>query len=178
MGPNEISAMGGLRYWKDGREVPDVLLGMFQYPEAKAHPGFNLSLRCNFVDGTSGNTYLKLVGSKGSMDIGWDNVVLKRNSVSADDPFEKAKMKEKGMVISDRKKILPPQVLTYETEEGYKGAHYDHHGNFVRAIRTNTSVVEDPIFGFRAAAPALLCNDSYFKNKFVSWDPVTMKLKG
>lgn len=64
--------MGGLRYWKDGREVPDVLLGMFDYPETSQHPGFNLSLRCNFVYGTSGSTFLKIVGSKGSMDITWD----------------------------------------------------------------------------------------------------------
>ena len=55
-GPNKIYSSGGLRYWKDGREVPDVLLGTFDYPQSQAHPAFNLSLRCNFVDGTSGNT--------------------------------------------------------------------------------------------------------------------------
>lgn len=59
-GPEQIAAMGGLRYWKDGREVPDVLLGMFNYGDSQEHPGFNLSLRCNFVDGTSGTTYLRL----------------------------------------------------------------------------------------------------------------------
>ncbi len=40
-GPTRIQAAGGLRYWKDGREVPDVLLGVFDYPETDAHPGFN-----------------------------------------------------------------------------------------------------------------------------------------
>ncbi|MDQ3682183.1 MAG: Gfo/Idh/MocA family oxidoreductase, partial [Bacteroidota bacterium] len=49
LGPNKIYASGGLRYWKDGREVPDVLLGTFDYPESQQHPPFNLSLRCNFV---------------------------------------------------------------------------------------------------------------------------------
>ncbi len=68
-GPNKIQATGGLRYWKDGREVPDVLLGMFDYPETASHPAFNLSLRVNFVDGTSGSTYLKLVGSEGAMEV-------------------------------------------------------------------------------------------------------------
>ncbi len=61
LGPNQVSAMGGLRYWKDGREVPDVMLGTFQYPDSAQHPGFNLSLRCIFVDGTSGTTYLRIV---------------------------------------------------------------------------------------------------------------------
>jgi predicted dehydrogenase len=178
MGPNQIAAMGGLRYWKDGREVPDVLLGTFQYPDSQQHPGFNLSLRCNFVDGTSGTTYLKIVGSEGSMDITWDDVVLKRNAqINDDDPFMKAKANE-NQAQTGRKRILPPQEITYQVEKGYKGAHYDHFANFFRAIREGGSVYEDPIFGLRAAAPALLCNDSFFKNKFIQWDPINMKVIG
>lgn len=176
MGPTQIFAMGGLRYWKDGREVPDVLLGTFGYSETKVHPAFNLSLRCNFVDGTSGTTYLRLVGSEGSMDVEWDKVVVRKNGPEAeDDPFTKLKKAEAGS-YEDRKKMLPPQETTYKAEEGYKGAHYDHHANFLHAIRTKGSVVEDPVFGFRAAAPALLCNDSYFKNKPINWDPVKMEV--
>jgi len=168
--------MGGLRYWKDGREVPDVLLGMFQYPDSEQHPGFNLSLRCNFVDGTSGGTYLKIVGSRGSMDVKWREVVLKRNEASSDDPFEKAKQREMGIEAPDRKKILPPSETVYKAEEGYKGAHYDHFSNFFNAIRTGGTVAENPEFGFRACAPALLCNDSYFGNKYMNWDPVAMNV--
>lgn len=175
LGPNKISATGGLRYWKDGREVPDVLLGMFDYPETEQHPGFNLSLRCNFVDGTSGSTFLKIVGSEGSMDITWDDVMLKQNrNVVDSDPY--LDEKEKSEAQSDRKKILPPAETFFEVEKGYKGAHYDHFANFFHAIRTNGEVIEDPVFGFRAAAPALLCNDSYRQNKFIEWDPVKMKL--
>jgi predicted dehydrogenase len=175
LGPNQIFAMGGLRYWKDGREVPDVLLGSFGYPETKAHPAFNLSLRCNFVDGTGGTTYLRLVGSKGSMDVKWEEVVVKRNEVVAeDDPFMKQKQAEAGG-YADRKKMLPPLETVYKAEDGYKGALYDHHANFLNAIRTKGSVTEDPEFGFRAAAPALLCNDSYNQNKPIRWDPVKMK---
>ncbi len=173
LGPNQISAMGGLRYWKDGREVPDVLLGMFQYPETKVHPEFNLSLRCNFVDGTSGTTYLRLVGSEGSMDVKWQEVVLKRNK-EIDRLVPEIHKESKGQ--SDRKKILSPLETVYKAEKGYKGAHYDHFRNFLNAIRTGGTVAEDPEFGFRAAAPALLCNESYNQNKFINWDPVAMKL--
>jgi len=176
VGPDQISAMGGLRYWKDGREVPDVLLGMFQYPEAKEHAGFNLSLRCNFVDGTSGTTYLRLVGSEGSMDVQWNDVILKRNSANSGDAFAMAKAKEAGEVVSERKKILPPSETIFKAQEGYKGAHYDHFGNWLNAIRTGGTVVEDPIFAFRAAAPALLCNDSFNQKKYINWDPINMKL--
>lgn len=176
-GPNKISATGGLRHWKDGREVPDVLLGMFDYPDTPEHPAFNLSLRCNFVDGTSGSTYLKLVGSKGSMDVKWEEVVLKRNTVPVmgDDPFMSEKMNEVTQRI-DRKRMLPPLETVFSAERGYKGAHYDHFANFFAAIRNNGDVVEDAVFGFRAAAPALLCNDSYRKNAFIGWDPIKMQI--
>lgn len=176
MGPNKISAMGGLRYWKDGREVPDVLLGTFDYPDSKEHKGFNLSLRCNFVDGTSGTTYLRIVGTKGSMDVKWEEVVVKMNQTGAsDDPFLQEQARLRGDTES-RAKILPPKELVYSAERSWKGAHYDHFGNWFQAIRTGGTVAEDPVFGFRAAAPALLCNDSYFQNKFINWDPVNMKL--
>lgn len=176
-GPDKIAATGGLRYWKDGREVPDILLGMFDYPQTKEHPAFNLSLRCNFVDGTSGSTFLRLVGSKGSMDVEWDRLTVKLNSgVEDDDPF----LAEKGKEASsnkDRKKLVAPLVTEYNAQKGYKGAHYDHFANFFDAIRNNGKVAEDPVFGFRAAAPALLCNESYEKNTFIKWDPEKMVKK-
>ncbi len=178
LGPQKIAAMGGLRFWKDGREVPDVLLGMFDYPETKQHPGFDLSLRCNFVDGTSGTTYLRLVGSDGSMDVMWDKVVLRTNEKNdPQDAFLKGKAAEAKSKVSPRKKMLPPKELVYKVEDGYRGAHYDHHANFYNAIRRGTTIVEDSVFGLRAAAPALACNDSYFENKFINWEPKNMKVK-
>lgn len=177
LGPTKISAMGGLRFWKDGREVPDVLLGMFDYPETKNHPGFNLSLRCNFVDGTSGTTYLRLVGSEGSMNVTWDDVVLQTNEKNEPtDEYLKGKAGEKSDNTYKRKKMLPPKETIYRVEEGYLGAHYDHFYNFFQSIRKGTPVVEDANFGLRAAAPALACNNSYFENKFIQWDPEKMKL--
>lgn len=178
-GPNKIMATGGLRYWKDGREVPDVLLGMFDYPETPQHAAFNLSLRVNFVDGTSGSTYLRLVGSEGAMDVTWDDVILRKNLASdPQDAFMQLKGNEIDRVLGDRKKMLPPREQKYQVEEGYKGAHYDHFVNWMRGIRLGEAVAEDAVFGYRACAPALLCNDSYFGEKSVRWDPENMKLLG
>ena len=180
LGPNKIIATGGLRYWKDGREVPDIMLGTFDYPDTKVHPAFNLSLRVNFVDGTGGTNYLRMVGSEGSMTVEWDKVTLynNRNIVDATDPLLKSKNSTaQGKEYSyERKSMLPPETMIYTAEEGYKGAHFDHHYNWVNAIRTKGKVTEDALFGFRAAAPALLCNQSYFDNKIIQWDPENLKV--
>ena len=179
VGPNKVLATGGLRYWKDGREVPDVMLGMFDYPETSVHPAFNLSLRVNFVDGTGGTNYLRMVGSEGSMTVEWDKVTLYKNKINIDenDPLTQTKNSPSGSgYVYDRKSMLPPDKLEYEAEKGYKGAHFDHFYNWATAIRNSKDVAENSLFGFRAAAPALLCNESYFENKIIQWDPQNLKL--
>jgi predicted dehydrogenase len=176
-GPRKVMAQGGLRYWKDGREVPDILLGMFDYPETDAHPPFNLSLRVNFVDGTSGTTFLRLVGSEGAMDVTWTDVVLRRNkAVSPTDIFSQMKSDEMDGRVEARKEMLPPAESLYTVENGYMGAHFDHFMNFFQGVRDGTPVAEDAVFGLRAAAPALACNDSYFDEKVVTWDPERMEV--
>jgi hypothetical protein len=48
--------------------------------------------------------------------------------------------------------------------------------NWIDAIRTRQPVVEDPVFGFRAAGAALLSNVSYDRGQVARWDPDEMKL--
>ena len=75
-----------------------------------------------------------------------------------------------------RARMLPPAEARYEVERGYRGAHVDHFFNFFQAIRGGPPVIEDAVFGLRAAAPALACNLSYFEDRIVRWDPDAMRL--
>ena len=72
-GPTRGMATGGLRFWNDGRDVPDVMLGLFDYRE-----GFNLSLRVNFVDGGEESEGLIFTGSEGTMEIAGNTVSVNR----------------------------------------------------------------------------------------------------
>ena len=175
-GPNKIMATGGLRYWKDGRDVPDILLGMFDYPQTEKHPAFNLSLRVNFVDSTRDGSYFRLVGNEGYMIVDWEKVTLYRNFSYPPDNYAEILKKKQYTPDYDRKKMPEPDSTIYTVQSGYKGAHYDHFYNWARAIRGGKPVVEDAIFGYRAAAPALLCNDSYFQEKAIKWDPIKLQL--
>ena len=175
-GPNKIMATGGLRYWKDGRDVPDVLLGMFDYPAQEKHPAFNLSLRVNFADSTREGTYFRLVGNEGSMIVDWEKVTLTKNFSYPPDNYASVLKSKQYAPDYDRKKMADPDTTIFTAQSGYKGAHYDHFYNWTHAIRGGKPVVEDALFGYRAAAPAILCNDSYFQGKTIHWDPDTLKL--
>ena len=72
-GPTRALATGGLRFWKDGRDVPDVMMALYDYEK-----GFNLSVRTNFVDGGSESEGFVFTGSEGSMIIGGDGVTVTR----------------------------------------------------------------------------------------------------
>jgi hypothetical protein len=56
--------------------------------------------------------------------------------------------------------------------------HQEHLNNFFAGVRARKPVFQDPIFGFRAAAPALLSNVSYFEKRIAEWDPVNLVEKG
>ena len=68
-----------------------------------------------------------------------------------------------------KKRPIKPDII-YKEPEGFD-EHLEHHTNFFDSVRTGKPVVEDAVFGFRAAAPALACNESYFKKKIINWDP-------
>jgi hypothetical protein len=69
----------------------------------------------------------------------------------------------------------PAGYEKYVAPQGYSDS-YDHFKNFFEAVRTRRPVVEDAVFGYRAAGAALLGNLSMEKGAVVHWDPDAMKL--
>jgi predicted dehydrogenase len=56
-GPERIYSIGDLAYWKDGRNVPDVMSAVVKYGETKEHPAFQVTLRVNFISGEGDERY-------------------------------------------------------------------------------------------------------------------------
>ena len=146
-------------------------------------------MQVNFISGTGGQEVIRLVGSEGVMDVKGNDITI-RHSLMPEAPgfggydslftFSKS-MKEEMQKEYDAKwtaaqKKRPIKAdVTFKAPQNYD-EHLDHFTNFFDSIRTGKPVVEDAAFGFRAAAPALSCNESYFKKKIINWDPVNMKL--
>ena len=189
-GPETIFSTGQFSYWKDGRNLPDVMSGVMQYADTPQHPAFQLTLQVNFVSGTGGQEVTRLIGSEGVMNVK-GNTISVTHSIMPEAPgfggydsvftFSKSMQDEMTKEYNakwaeaQRKRPIKEDVI-FRAPSGYD-EHVDHFTNFFDAIRTGKQVVEDATFGFRAAAPALACNESYFSKKIIQWDPLNMKLK-
>ncbi|MCK7555559.1 Gfo/Idh/MocA family oxidoreductase [Chitinophaga sedimenti] len=68
-GPNTIYSTGQFSYWKDGRNMPDVMAGVLQYGDTPEHPAFQMTLQVNFISGTGGQEVIRLVGSEGVIEV-------------------------------------------------------------------------------------------------------------
>jgi predicted dehydrogenase len=180
-GPTRAMATGGLRFWKDGRDVPDVMLGLFDYRE-----GFNLSLRVNFVDGGEESEGLIFTGSEGTMEIGGNSVSVSRSPRQKEPGYTIGTYttEMQKLILEDYRHKYPlshpegqptPGYEKFVAPAGYSDS-YDHFKNFFASVRSRKPVVEDAVFGYRAAGAALLGNLSMERGAVVHWDPDAMKL--
>ena len=183
LGPTRVMATGGLRYWNDGRDVPDVMLALYDYPKTAAHPAFTLALKVNFANGGGNDQAFRFIGPDGMLTIGGGAVTLSRRARPKDpgttsETFAKAMQeayrKEHRAKYPDQPELQPTSEEVYAAPSGYNES-VEHFRTFFDAIRARRAVTEDATFGYRAAAPALLTNESYFDSKPVGWDPERMK---
>jgi predicted dehydrogenase len=78
-GPETIFSTGQFSYWKDGRNMPDVMSGVMQYPDCAEHDAFQLTLQVNFISGTGGQEIIRLIGSEGVIEVMGNNITIKHS---------------------------------------------------------------------------------------------------
>ena len=188
VGPTRVFATGGLRYWKDGRDVPDVMLALLDYPSsAGRHPEFNLALRVNFKSGVAQEQFgFRFVGSEGVMTTSMSGVTLSKTPKETEPGYTIGtfpKAVQDAFLRQYRQQYPPrqatpesmlPEVVEHYTPPREHDAHQEHHRAFYEAIRAGKQSIEDAVFGFRAAGPALLANTSYFERRICTWEPEAM----
>jgi len=190
-GPERVYSSGGLRYWKDGRDVPDVMTSIMDYPKTEQHDAFQMVLRVNFANAGKIQNVTRIIGNEGQIEFSEDNLILTKKKLPAApgyggyDSFFTFTEDVKQEFVKQYDARYPPESRTAEPVKeirfnALKGddAHGKHFADFFRNVRAGSQgTIEDPVFGFRAAAPVLACNTSYFENRPVYWDPVTMTEK-
>jgi len=187
IGPARVMATGGTRYWNDGREIPDQMLGLADYDSSMHHPAFTLSLRVNFEQGSEETSGFRFVGEKGILSIDGDGVRVARHNRRPEpgyniETFAEATQREylreyrhkypERPATPDNMRLTPAEEFLAPDDYSDHAAHL---ANFFAAVRSRKPVVEDAVFGLRAAGPALLANASYFERKICGWDPHAME---
>ncbi len=190
IGPNKIFALGEINYWKDGRDAYDLINSFMTYPQTVTLPSFQLYTRINLASGEGkGGFGIKLIGTEGAIDIGWNDfkvITLKRSvapGFGGYDSFDSFSAKQK----EDYKKWYSDKygdakggyemgkTIEFTPPEKYDDR-VDHMITFFNGVRSGKPILEDAVFGLRAAGPSLACNLSADQNKALNWDPQNMKL--
>ncbi|GAB2564601.1 Gfo/Idh/MocA family protein [Spirosoma areae] len=191
LGPTRIFSSGNLAYWKEGRDVPDVMTSLMDYPKTDQHEAFQMVLRVNFANAGKISNVTRIIGNEGQIEFSEENLIMTKKKLplapgygnydsffTFTEPVQQEFVKQyDAKYPPDTRKAEPVKEVKFEGPKD-DDAHAKHFGNFFENIRAGSQgTVEDPVFGFRAAAPVLASNQSYFEQRVIHWDPVTMTQK-
>jgi predicted dehydrogenase len=173
---------GGLYYYKDGREFPDLLWTMYDYPK------FQVVLRCNHNNSTE-DEFFGFYGKNGTMTIRGSMLTYKPQA-SCHQPEDYSidgwpkKLRDEYLAKWKREhpEPTPGQFKIDEDSEvftpppGYNDVS-DHLANFFHAVRSRQPVVENETFGSHTATGCHMANLSYSSRTPVVWDAAAHQIK-
>jgi predicted dehydrogenase len=176
--PRQAMAMGGIRRFKDGRNMPDVHASLFYFGDLPVY--MRLSL------GTEMPETYRIQGSKGILELNEFGLSLTPQSGKDSGPSYydssfphamRSAYEKKWHEENDPKLGHEPMPETVT----FRGPDYDdmkpHLWNFFEAVRSRKPVVEDAVFGHHAALACHMANESYFRKTAVSWDEASKSIK-
>ena len=188
LGPTRIYSSGNLAYWKEGRDVPDVMTSVMDYPKTDRHEAFQMVLRVNFANAGKINNVTRIIGNEGQIEFSDGSLILTKKKLPVapgyagydsfstfTEPVQQAFVKQYDAKYPPETRTAEPAIeVRFSAPQG-DDSHAQHFADFFKNVREGSQgTIEDPVFGFRAAAPVLACNKSYFEQKVVHWNPVTM----
>ena len=176
--PRQTMAIGGIRRWKDGRNMPDVHASLFYYGDLPVYMRLN--------QGTEMPETYRFQGSKGILEVTEFGLSYTPQSGKDSAPsyyetgFPHAMREDydrKWHEENDPKLGQEPMPETVS----FHAPDYDdmkpHLWNFFQAVRSRKPLVEDAVFGHHAALACHLANESYFRRTAVSWDEISKSIK-
>ncbi len=176
--PGRAYSTGSLTHFNDGRDFPDLLATLYDYP------GLTLSLHCN-QNNEAGEPII-FYGSQATMVINGNTLTVTPQDTS---PRPEG-YSLNGWTAAAKQRYLdewhaanPPQapklaeVESYTAPQGYNDT-AEHIANFFNAIATREHVVEDEVFGNNAAIACHMANHSYFHHIVAQWDAAAQAING
>ena len=177
--PRQAFAVGGIRHFKDGRNMPDVIATNYYYRDIPVYMRLNLATEMP-------ETY-RFQGSKGILEVHQDGLTFTPQTGTDSSPsyyaysFPKALRDAYFAKWHAENDARVAKEATSETIT-FRGHDYDdiepHLANYFNAVRSRKPVVEDVVFGHHAALACHMANESYFRKNVVTWDEATQTIKG
>ena len=178
--PTRVSAMGGIRRFKDGRNMPDVHASLFEYGDVPVYIRLNLASETPEV--------LRFLGSKGILELAEASLTFsppgwrRYRARATTRPASRRRMRDEYIEeVARRARSASPARNRCTTRELSGHDSYDdtrpHLWKFFQAVKTRQPVVQDAVFGHHAAIACHMANESYFQQKPMMFDPATETMK-
>lgn len=174
--PRTVVATGGILRWKDGREVPDTLDALFEYPE-----GFHVNMAATFNNSSAPEQRMQFLGTDGTLTLIGNNLSVaeeehREGYAYAIDSWPKALQEQFWIEGKHREEARP--ALRTEGGLGYRAAEgldpvVLHLVEFFDCVRSRKECSENAEVGHYAAAAGHMVNISYRSGKPVLWDVST-----
>ncbi len=168
--PARALSAGGLFRWKDGRDVPDCMTTIYEYPK------FRATLRVTL--NTDYGEYTRFMGDKGLLEIHGDYLTFTPQDGEDHEPCTPGwPQKMKGDYAAEwhaKHDPLPGTQSVLESTTFFAPPGYnedrEHLGNYFNSVRTRKPSVEDATFGNNAALGCHMANYSYFNRTVAMWN--------
>ncbi len=181
--PSSVYAGGGILYRKDGREVPDTLDAVFEYPE-----GFQVNMGSTFNNASSGGQGMQFLGTEGTLELVGDGMTvaseIHREGYSYSIDSWPKKLQEEFMNMDDHREesdLSARPTKTLDMGSTYREQGLDsvvlHMTEFFQCARSRNPCSEDAVVGHHAAAAGHMVNLSYRSGKKLFWDAASDTLK-
>ena len=176
--PSRAYSTGSLTHFNDGRDFPDLLATLYDYPSV------TVSLHCN-QNNEAGEPII-FHGKEATMVIsGGTLTVTPQDTSPRPEGYAlngwTAEAKRQYLNEWHEAHPAPPprlgEVESYAAPQGYDDT-ADHLASFFHAVETREHVVEDEVFGNNAAVACHMANHSYFHRTVAAWDAATRTIKG
>jgi predicted dehydrogenase len=177
--PKSAMSIGGIRRFKDGRNMPDVHATLFYYAD-------DLPVYMRLNQGTEMPETYRFQGTKGILEVTEFGLTYYPQSGKDTAPSYYASGFPRAMREAYEKKWrqenTPPlgQEPMPETIS-YKGPDFDdmhpHLWTFFQAVKSRQPVVEDAVFGHHAALACHMANEAYWRRQAVHWDEGSKTIK-
>jgi predicted dehydrogenase len=176
--PRSAAALGGIFRWKDGRNMPDLHLVLFDYHGIPVYVRLGL--------GAETPESARFLGPKGILDAnGGELRHLPQRGVDTAPSYYSggfpSKMREQYIRQWRAEHTVEPGHEPIMEDTVFRGNDWDdlrpHLWNFFQAVKSRKPVTEDAVFGNHAAIACHMANESYFRKAPVYWDSASHSIR-